>query len=330
MSAPTVEVPAQENLSIQVTEKSLSKEVSTRLSPAEIPNRQALLPTQDGVATDDHINNSVVASAPVNTQVEPAAGDEKQENDGGKKKAIAKTKKSVRIAQSKNKKQAEGKGQELTLPEGVRVICKDYSRLLRPNESVNAETASVTPANDAVVDEVKDVATTNSKTKKPAARRKSTANLRASSSKDDDSATQLPVAAVKKAGRVKGKVAVDNDVEAIPEPSAKTKKATTKKSVADTDPPAKPKPKAAKGKKVAAKKEVVPSISVRAPAAGKGKGKAKEIKLSRFAPVEEGSGAVKRKALEDDEATDELEDHDADDDGVRRPSKRAKVVPLAQ
>ncbi|KAJ8507259.1 hypothetical protein ONZ45_g10354 [Pleurotus djamor] len=326
MSAPAVAVPAQENMSIQVTEKPLSQEVSTGLSPVESPSRHALLPTQDGVATDDNHNNSVIASTAVKAQVEPAAVDEKQENDGGKKKAIAKTKKSARIAQSKNKKQAEEKGKELPLPEGARIICQDYGRPLCPIDPTNAESAPVAPASDAVVDEVKDVVAAGAKTKKTAARRKSAANLRASSSKDDAEASQPSAAAVKKAGRVNAKATVANDVDAAPQPSTstKTKKSAAKKSVADTDAPAKPKPKAAKGKKVAAKKEVVPSISVRAPAAGKGKGKAKEIKLSRFAPVEEGSSAVKRKAPEDDEAVDE--DCDADDDGVRRPSKRAKVV----
>ncbi|KAJ8474035.1 hypothetical protein ONZ45_g16087 [Pleurotus djamor] len=341
MSTSAAQTPAQENLSVQLTEKaristislifisndkftqSLSKEVSAKPSPTESPSRQALHPTQVGVATDDNLNNSTVASAAAKAQVDPAAADEKQADDGGKMKANAPTKKSAQIAQSKKKNQVEEKSKVLTLPEGARIICQDYSRLLLPTKSSAAETASVAPANDAVVD-VKDVVAAGAKTKKTPARRKSTANLRASSSKDDSGATQPPAPVVKKAGRGKAKAIVDNDVDAA-DPSTKTKKAAAKKTVVDIDAPAEPKPKATQGKKAAAKKDVVPSISVRAATAGKGKGKAKEIKLSRFAPVAEGSNAVKRKAPEDDEAADE--DRDAgDEDDARRPSKRAKVV----
>ncbi|KAJ8507322.1 hypothetical protein ONZ45_g10295 [Pleurotus djamor] len=321
MSAPTVDTPAQENLSVQLTEKPLSKDMSTGLPSTESPNRRALLPTQVGVATDVNHNDSVVVSTVAKAQVDPATADEKKKEDVDKKKINAKAKKSVRIAQSK-KKQVEEKDKELPLPEGARIICQDYSRLLLPTESAAAETASVAPANDAVVDNVKEVAATGAKTKKTAVRRKSTANLRASSSKDVAEATQPAVAVVKKTGRSKAKVTVDNDVVAA-EPSTKGKKAAANKTVVDTDAAAEPKPKVTKGKKAAAKKEVVPSISVRAPATGKGKGKAKEIKLSRFAPVAEGSNAVKRKAPEDEEEADE--DRDAGDDDVRRPSKRAKV-----
>ncbi|KAJ8469179.1 hypothetical protein ONZ45_g16979 [Pleurotus djamor] len=267
MSTPTIDTPAQENLSVQLMEKPLGNDT-----------RRALLPTQVGVATDDNLNNSTVASIVSKAQGGLAATDEKQADDGGKKKANAPTKESARIAQSKKKNQVEEKGKGLTLPEGARIICQGYSCLLHPLDSVNAETASVTPADDAVVNDVKEVVGTGAKTKKPAARRKSTANLRASPSKIAAEATQPPAAVIKKAGRSK-----------------------------------------------AAKKAVVPSISVRAATARKGKGKAKEIKLSRFAPVAEGSNAVKRKAPEDDEEADE--DRDAgDDDDARRPTKRAKVV----
>ncbi|KAJ8519531.1 hypothetical protein ONZ45_g3510 [Pleurotus djamor] len=317
MSAPTVETPAQENLSVQLTEKPLSKDVSAGPSPTESPSRRALLPIQIGVATEDNLNNSTVASAAAQAQVDPAAADEKQADDGGKMKANAPTKKSARIAQSKKKNQVEEKGKELTLPEGARVIYQDYRRLLHPLDPADAETASITLADDAVVDDVKEVVGTGAKPKKTGARRKSTANLRASS-KDDTGATQPPAPVVKKAGRGKAKAAD------AAEPSTKTKKAAAKKTDLDTDAPAEPKPKATKGKKAAAKEVVVPSISVRAATAGKGKGKAKEIKLSRFAPVAEGSNAVKRKAPEDDEEDDE--DRNAGDDDDARPSKRVKVV----
>ncbi|KAJ8507319.1 hypothetical protein ONZ45_g10304 [Pleurotus djamor] len=324
MSTSTIEGPAQENISIQVTDKPSSKKLSTGPPPTESPSRRALLPTQVGVATDENHNNSTVASAAAKAQVDPAAADEKKEDDAGGKKTNAPTKKSARIAQSKKKNQVEEKSKELTLPEGSRIIYQGYGRLFLPTDSVNAENASVASANDAVVDDVKEVVTTGAKNKKTHARRKSTANLRVSSSKDNVGATQPPARVVKKAGRGKAKAIVDNDVDAA-EPSTKTKKATSKKTVVDPDAPAEPKPKVTKGKKAATKKVVVPSISVRAAVVGKGKGKAKEIKLSRFAPVAEGSNAVKRKAPEDDEEADE--DRNAgDEDDARRPSKRAKLV----
>ncbi|KAJ8496536.1 hypothetical protein ONZ45_g12417 [Pleurotus djamor] len=274
-------------------EKPLGNDTSIGLPPTESASRRALLPTQAGVATDDNLNNSTVASIVSKAQGELAATDEKQADDGGKKKANAPTKESARIAQSKKKNQVEEKGKGLTLPEGGRIICQGYSRLLL--DSVNAETASATPADDAVVNDVKEVVGTGAKTKKAAARRKS-----------------------------KGKPAVDNNVDAPAELLTKAKKSAARKIV-DSEAPVKSQPKGTKGKKAAAKKAVVPSISVRAATARKGKGKTKEIKLSRFAPVAEGSNAVKRKAPEDDEEADE--DRDAgDDDDARRPTKRLKVV----